>query len=374
MPNMKRARSLSHHLQPAFKLNKLRPATFHQNHIVNYNAKHLFFYGFINPMGSTFSWFTLVRTAIMCGVATIASQFRCKTVPNGYSFCFPVLSDTQGLIFASLVAFLLGMFVTSTFTRWWSCREKLGVIMNNTSLMALAITNYLPTDLPSQEIGKKLLRWMHLAHCLVYKQANEDYTFGDLVAAEVATEEEVERLSSMTGVSLPGVVYGWCMHAVRALIVDHKLNPVTIVNSSVAYIQNCFIAAQELAAFINTQVPYAYLHLIALTTKVHLAFIVFYGGGIISGGLEAEQWTRVLFGYVIIVTNNFIYEGLLHIHAMLSNPLGDDDGDFPTHLYVSNTISMCSAFETAPPVSAAKAAPGQERTEKPMQVVVEISK
>lgn len=311
----------------------------------------------------------------MCGVATIASQFRCTTVPNGYSFCFPVLSDTQGLIFASLVAFLLGMFVTTTFTRWWSCREKLGVIMNSTSLMAMAVNNYLPTDHHSQEIGKKLLRWMHLAHCLVYKQANEDYTFADLVEAEVATDEEVERLRSIIGVNLPGVVYGWCMHAVKTLIMDHKLSPVTIVNSSVAYIQNSFTAAQELIAFINTQIPYAYLHLLTLTTKVHLAFIVFYGGGIISGGLEAEEWTRVLFGYVIIITNNFIYEGLLHIHAMLSNPLGDDDGDFPTHLYVSNTISLCSAFETAPPVSAPKASSGEQaRTEKPMQVVVEISK
>lgn len=305
----------------------------------------------------------------MCAVATVASQFRCTTVPNGYSFCFPVLSDSQGLIFASLVAFLLGMFVTTTFTRWWSCREKLGTIMNNTLLMGLVLSNYLPTDITAQEAGKKLLRWMHLAHCMIYKQANEDYTFADLVAAELATDEEVERLRSMIGTNLPGVVYGWCMHGVKTLVVDQKWAPTPIVNSTVGYVQNCFLAAQELAAFVNTQMPYAYLHLLTLTTKVHLAFVVFYGGSIISGGLEDELWTRVLFGYVIIITNNFIYEGLLRIHAMLSNPLGDDDGDFPTHLYVSNTISLCSAFESAPPVSAPKP-PGQERIE-PMQVVVE---
>jgi len=259
------------------------------------------------------------------------------------------------------------MFVTTTFTRWWSCREKLGAIMNNTSLMAMALTNYLPSDQLSNEIGKKLLRWMHLSHCFIYKHANEDYSFADLVAAEVTTEEEVERLRTMIGISLPGVVYGWCMQAVKELIVDCKLAPIAITSSCIGYVTNCFVAAQELAAFINTQIPYAYLHLLTLTTKVHLAFIVFYGGGIISGGLENEEWTRVLFGYVVIIANNFIYEGLLHIHAMLSNPLGDDDGDFPTDLYIANTITMCSTFENPPPISAPRSSESNDRF---VQVVV----
>lgn len=351
---MKKARKLSlvQHLHPSFKLGKLKPANFDQNHVVNYNPKYLFFFGFVNPRGSTFSWWSLMRTVIMCGVATFVSQFRCTATPNNYSFCFPVLSDSQGLIFASLVAFLLGMFVTTTFTRWWSCREKLGIVMNNTSLMAMAVTNYVPTDVASQQTGKNLLRWMHLAHCLIYKQINEDYTFEDLVAAEIMTNEEVEVLRGLIGISLHGVVYGWCMQAAKALIIDSKLNPASIVTSTLNYVTNCFTAAQELSAFVNTQMPYAYLHLLTLTTKVHLAFIVFYGGGIISAGINDELWPRILFGYIVIIANNFIYEGLLRIHAMLYNPLGDDSGDFPTHLYISNTISLCSSFEQPPPVSA----------------------
>jgi len=254
------------------------------------------------------------------------------------------------------------MFVTTTFTRWWSCREKLGIIMNNTSLMAMAVTNYVPTDELSVTTGKNLIRWMHLAHCLIYKQLNDDYTFEDLVAAQIMTEEEVERLRTLIGISLPGVVYGWCMQAVKTLIVDSKLNPASIVTASLGYVTNSFTAAQELAAFITTQMPYAYLHLITLTTKVHLAFIIFYAGGIISTGINDELWSRILFGYILIVANNFIYEGLLRIHAMLSNPLGDDSGDFPTHLFVSNTISLCSSFGNPPPISAPRKASNSDQT------------
>jgi hypothetical protein len=71
-----------------------------------------------------------------------------------------------------------------------------------------------------------------------------------------------------------------------------------------------------------------YLHLLALTTKIHLAFIIFYGGGIIADGLASmyflivtflfvclffylffkeEWWTRIALGYTVIITNNIIY-------------------------------------------------------------------
>jgi len=351
---MKIARKLSFPhptLRLGISLDKIKPAQFHEKHIVAYNPKHLFSYGFVNPKGSTLNVWLFVRAIIMCSVATLASLFRCEDTPSDYAFCFPILSDSQGLIFASLVAFLLGLFVSSTFSRWWSTREKLGVIMNNTSSLTLSMINFLPSDPVSQENGKILLRWMHLAHYLVYKQANSDYSFADLVNSEIATKEEAERLRGSIEVSLPGLVYGWCMNVMKNIIVDSHLSPAIVVSTTLANITNCFNASQELAAFLQTQIPYAYLHLLTITAKIHLAFIVFYGGGIIAGGIDNEQWTRILFGYVVIIANNIIYEGLLHIHSMLSNPLGDDSGDFPTHLYIRDTIAMCDAFATPPPVA-----------------------
>jgi len=336
---------------PSLRLGKLTPARFERKHIITYNPKHLFSYGFMNPKGSTLNIWLVGRLIVMCGVATLASQLRCDETPSDYKFCFPILSDSQGLIFASLVSFLLGLFVSTTFSRWWSTREKLGVIMNNTSALTLAMTNFLPNNPTAQENGKKLLRWMHLAHCLVYKQANHDYAFAELITNEVATDEEVARLRSCIDISLPGIVYGWCMHALKHIIVDCSLAPAAVITNSLANVNNCFTAAQELTAFLKTQMPYSYLHLLTTTAKIHLAFIVFYGGGIIAGGLQSEQWTRILFGYVVIIANNIIYEGLLHIHAMLENPLGEDSGDFPTHLFISNTIALCNVFEIPPPVS-----------------------
>eukprot|EP01111_Echinosteliopsis_oligospora_P017608 TRINITY_DN7698_c0_g1_i2.p1 TRINITY_DN7698_c0_g1~~TRINITY_DN7698_c0_g1_i2.p1 ORF type:complete len:157 (-),score=20.37 TRINITY_DN7698_c0_g1_i2:192-662(-) len=95
--------------------------------IISYKPSGLFHYGFVNPKGSTFNIGVAVRTLIMCGAATFAANFTCPTKQTKpYSFCFPVVAASEGLIFAGLVSFLLGLFISTTFSRWWSMREKLG--------------------------------------------------------------------------------------------------------------------------------------------------------------------------------------------------------------------------------------------------------
>jgi hypothetical protein len=54
-------------------------------------------------------------------------------------------------------------------------------------------------------------RWMHLAHALVYKQANDDYDFSDLIATKLITHAEAARLAEFTDLSLTPIVYGWVL-------------------------------------------------------------------------------------------------------------------------------------------------------------------
>jgi predicted membrane chloride channel (bestrophin family) len=328
------------------------PAEFNKDtkHIISYDPHNLFNYGFVNPKGSVLNPGMVLRTVFMCVIGTIASLFRCADVPTSYSFCFPVIISTEGLIFASLVAFLLGLFISTTFSRWWTTREKLGTIMNNTTTLTMMLINFAPKDPEIQAAAKTLLRWMHLAHSMVYKHANDDVDYNDLVEAKVATQAEADRLTESKGHNLPAIVYGWCFAILPPLISTGKVvAPLGAVTVVLACITGSFNASQELHALLSTQMPYAYLHLLTVTTKVHLAFVVFYAGGVIAGGISGHLWTRIIFGYTIIITNNIIYEGLLRIHAMLVNPLGDDDGDFPTHLYVSNTLALCNALQAPPP-------------------------
>lgn len=347
--NLKKARRIS--VKPFEELHLKRsdfsPAEFHvdahnHKHILSYSPSSLFSYGFVNPKGSTSNWGLWLRTLVMCGVATIAANYPCATKNQHWTFCFPVIASGEGLIFASLVAFLLGLFTSTTFSRWWSIREKLGIVMNSTTNLHIILNTCLAQEPEFQESAKRIIRWMHLAHTLVYKHANHDDDLGDLVESELATNAEVNALSKYKDLSMPAIVYHWCMTELHPLTT--KITPVAAIAASLGYVTGCLNAAHEISAFLKTQIPYMYLHLLAFTTKVHLCFVVLYSAGIIQQGITGELWTRIMLGYTVIITNNVIYEGLLRIHEMLHNPLGDDHADFPTNLYVSETFTIGGSF------------------------------
>lgn len=322
-------------------------AEFHvDKKVISYNPARLFSYGFINPKGSTLNWGVVFRTLIMCGVGTLASQYTCPKEQT-YSFCFPIIVPGEGLIFASLVSFLLGLFISTTFSRWWAVREKLGIIMNNISSLNILLNSFAPHDSESEKTVKKIIRWMHLSHALIYKEANDDYDMSDLKETKLIHDSEATVLSECKGLNHPPIVYGWVMHSVQPLLM--KMTPAPAAASIIGCIHGSINAAQEISAYLKTQMPYMYLHLLALTTKIHLALIIFYSGGMISQGITDSLWTRIFLGYTIIITNNIIYEGLLRVHEMLYNPLGDDHADFPTSLYIADTMALGNALDVSPP-------------------------
>jgi len=324
------------------------PADYHDTQVKAYSTSNLFSFGFLNPTGTVLSWRLLLRTLAMCGIATFVLFFTCPTTPAklGWQFCFPALSSSDGLIFASLVSFLLGLFQTTTFSRWWSTREKLSGIMNNVSYVSIVVQSFVAGDANIMFLKNKTIRWLNLTHALVYKQANREQDISDL--GDLVTKEEADALHAspnMTATSISWVIAAW-----RELAVKNAINPAAVVVHAMTYMATILTSAQDVFTFLDTQMPYSYLHLLTLITKIHLAFVVFYGGGIIGGGVAAESWGRIIFGYAIIITNNFIYEGLLAIHDMLVNPLGSDVGDFPTKLYKHNTETFSRYVQGGPTI------------------------
>jgi len=281
---------------------------------------------------------------IAAGTFVALPKFTCPKAPTNYAFCFPILTNSEGLIFASLVAFLLGLFLSTTFSRWWACREKLGVVMNNSAYLTMLLTNFVTMEEAPQQTARNIIRWMNLAHALIYKHANKDFDYEDIMKDQLITSEEMKKLDTYG--NLPVMVLGWCMNGLRELISENKLGPVSAISPCINCVGACTMATQELLAFVNTQMPYAYLHLLGFMTKIHLIFIIFYGGGIIASGIHDEIWTRIIFGYTVIIANNIIYEGLLHIHSMLGNPIGNDTGDFPKHVYMANTRAICTNLQS----------------------------
>jgi len=316
---------------------------FHGTQLNRYSTRNLFLVGFLNPRGSVLKWTLILRTTLLCAIALFIMFYPCPTIPASqtlkWRFCFPVLNSGEGLIFASLVSFLLGLFQSTTFARWWSTREKLGNVMNHICYTSIALTRCVPGDPgivnSAANLREKVIRWLNLTHAMIYKHANQEVDLADLTGSNHLTNEEAEIL--MSAPNLPGATFDWAMGGLRELSIKNAITPPTVYPHMLASMSTIFMSLNEIAAFLETQLPYSYLHLLTLITKIHLAFVVFYSSGIIAGGYATESWARILFGFALIIFNNIIYEGLLAIHDMLVNPLGNDEGDFPSGLYKAKT-------------------------------------
>jgi len=314
--------------------------------ISKYSTSKLFKYGFVNPKGSVFTRGMVLRTVVMCLIATFVAFFRCPDKGmKPYQFCFPILSSGEGLIFASLVSFLLGLFQSTTFSRWWSTREKLGVCMNNTAYATMLLSNFSTNDPNAKAAAERIARWMNAAHALIYKQANKDFDLHPLVQKNLLTNEEREKLehasTSMSNVA--AIVFNWCFGGLKEMTTANQVLS-SVFTPTLSAISAAFTASQDIFTFLDTQMPFSYLHLLTVITKIHLVFVVFYSGGIVGSGMATLSWSRIIFGYAMVFTNNLIYEGLLLIHDMLVNPLGDESGDFPKELYQHQTAQLCDAI------------------------------
>lgn len=85
--------------------------------------------------------------------------------------------------------------------------------------------------------------------------------------------------------------------------------------------------------YLQTQIPYTYTHLMTIIVKVHLLFVTAVAGTFVGQGIHDKQYITVVWGYLIILLSNTVFEGLLRIHVVLADPFGADACDFPMEMY-----------------------------------------
>jgi hypothetical protein len=85
--------------------------------------------------------------------------------------------------------------------------------------------------------------------------------------------------------------------------------------------------------FVNTQLPYLVVQLLAVIAYAYLLQLLAVSGGVIGLGLETGDYASVYMGYFTVLLSSYIYFGLLSLYSILANPFGDDACDFPVASY-----------------------------------------
>merc|ERR1711879_426623 len=96
--------------------------------------------------------------------------------------------------------------------------------------------------------------------------------------------------------------------------------------------------------FLDTQLPYAYVHLITLLVNLQNITLAMKCGVVIAKSIPDLDMFVIMQQFVTCCIVCFIYQALLQISYVVQDPLGDEVLDFPCTAYMEYLASHIDAM------------------------------
>jgi len=245
---------------------------------------------------------------------------------------------------SAFVPFVLALFVSLALSRWWALRVvALGRVFDSLANTCMMVSCELRTSRWKQ-LRLSIVKYGMASVELLVQAAREHNDLDELVNLDLITESEAEFLREYELLwQRPMVMWAWMMHMVIDAM-DHNKTPVP---SRTAVIQQCLKARDGMAninMYLDTQLPFAYVHLITLLVNVQNLLMSLKSGltfaVAMATGNSFVMIQQVLTTVIIVV----IYQALLTISYMIMDPFGDDVLDFPIGAYKVYVASSVDAM------------------------------
>mmetsp|Transcript_4602 Transcript_4602/g.11151 ORF Transcript_4602/g.11151 Transcript_4602/m.11151 type:complete len:735 (+) Transcript_4602:197-2401(+) len=349
----------------------------------------------------------------------------------------------------TVVVFILGLFVTLVINRWWSMRAVYAKLASNTVDVVTVITTVIRNPGNSscyhaQRARTELVRFLNLGHLLVLTQADgqsrhfyrsprleelyggtigrvlrwlwphqrsnteedpklnntwqkavRDIGFLDLNAEGLVNVDEWKHIVDSEQRGMPRYILAY--HWAQALL--HELQTVGWIQNSAQSlptmlnkISSIVDAGAQIFTYINSQLPYPYVHLVSFVVHSYVWILATYLGLLLNGGLneargfvsanfngtDADYKTlkmtldgirdghivadsihsvlvspqedihmfpfTAVFMYYFIVLANVTFQGLLDMHTLLDNPFGRHCAKFPLRAQITELMNTCRAL------------------------------
>eukprot|EP00232_Nephroselmis_pyriformis_P016155 CAMPEP_0182888024 /NCGR_PEP_ID=MMETSP0034_2-20130328/21179_1 /TAXON_ID=156128 /ORGANISM="Nephroselmis pyriformis, Strain CCMP717" /LENGTH=527 /DNA_ID=CAMNT_0025021425 /DNA_START=52 /DNA_END=1632 /DNA_ORIENTATION=+ len=292
--------------------------------------------------------------------------------------CFGHITAAQGLVVSALAAFLLGLFNGITINRWWSIRTSLGVIQKKINTLSGNIGAMVDGSRKADK--EDLVRYLNLAHGMLYlriasdeggtlapadiRRINNAYKVYDQLCSEygppsgvnpaffqqvaggkpkeLVTEAEVDLLAREM---MPhATVLAWATCSLATLNKYGKVGGGGFGPLFMLPLAAVKEAMEDVMLLINNQIPFCYTSLLALVIKCHEMFVAVYCGTLVGTGFQGNDFTNLFWGFVILIVNVWVFEGVFEIHSQLNNPCRSEPNDFPTQVFHLSTLYTSSAL------------------------------
>jgi hypothetical protein len=232
----------------------------------------------------------------------------------------------------------------------------------------------------------------------------------DCVALGLVTHEEWEALRAARAAGLPRFVAVLCWaHRLVETCACKGVCSWETKRTACGKLADARQAAGRVSTYLASQLPYTYVNLVSLVVHVYLFVLATWFGFVLNSGLNAVEmdgvfvpsggdertkqtsepgelptktsffvaerdegfssdFLTIVFCYAFLAFSNVLFQGLLHIHALLDNPFGHHPAKFPLRQFVAQLVGQTSALaagaheppETSPSVSMFFASPDSD--------------
>jgi len=287
----------------------------------------------------------------------------------------PGIKDFADLCVTGIV-FLLGGFVATMLTRWWAVRSQccgaLHQSLHNLNTLAAAV--WPKDDKVDREAREVVTRYSVAAYQLLFLEARA----GDL---ELENEDGVEQavrhllngtltqaeLQVLAGMpSKATIVVGWlaaffekAMDPKSGLACSSRLcrnsdnGRYGVIFGQIFHAHNAITLCYQ---YLQSQLPYGYIHLILLTVQLtSLANTIYCGihlGQTIQDFVNNGEGVPILAPLIFVRIMRICFiplllDGMLFIGHVIALPLGNDCDDFPAGAFLESLEEDCMACGAA---------------------------
>jgi len=242
-----------------------------------------------------------------------------------------------------LVVFCLPLYMSLSLARWWAVRER-GLQRLFDALTS--INMILSTEMHNERwraLRVQVIK-MGLASIELLVQAaqnREDLDF--LVDLELLSPAEVaamRRLSTLW--ARPLICWGWILHVCRSGLGSfHGIEPrIAQIMSQVIWAKQSIIMINS---YMDTQLPFAYVHLITLLVNVQNLVVACNSGILLAHAIMKTDGGLMVQQVALALGSPLVYQGLMQISCLVANPFGDEITNFPMRSYIDYVSSILDA-------------------------------
>jgi len=235
------------------------------------------------------------------------------------------------------IPFILGLYVSISLTRWWALRtEGIGTVLNSCQNIALITSSILPgPDFAPYE--DQLLKYALASVSLTVNMCRAGGQQGAVEALgpkrdNLLTAEEVAAMSAIPYRTQAAVMWAWILLLAAKTMEEHAVAPSKQRDVTIEVVK-ARDAIEKITTYMQTQLPFAYVHLVTLLVNLNNVIMALKCGVVMSDQINEKNYMYAGAQVVFLFTCPLLYQGLLSVSNVIHDPFGEDLLDFPVMAY-----------------------------------------